>query len=84
MSGGWRCFCYVVAWAFVGWMIMDANIDNSRAAYEAGDRSAYAWMGFLPFFLPIFWGRALVYIAVMAAMVELPLLIARRISDRND
>lgn len=46
----------------------------SVQAYENGDRSAYAWMGFLPFFIPIFFIRPLIVAAVVVPITELCIL----------
>ena len=53
------------------------QVEYSRQAYEAGDKSAYAWMGFFPFLVPIFVIESAKYVASFAAILELVIFIVK-------
>ncbi len=51
----------------VGYM----QVEYSRQAYEAGEKSAYAWMAFFPFVVPIFVLEAVKYVVPTAILIEI-------------
>jgi hypothetical protein len=52
-------------------------------ANMVNDPSSMAWVGFLPFILPFFLLQAFVYVAPVAAITELWLLLCRYRRDRS-
>ena len=65
-----RFHVYALAWVALTWFIVHGELVKTRAAYEAGDLSAYAWTGFLPFFLPVFGAIAAMYVVPAVALIE--------------
>ena len=53
------------------------DVEQSRKAYEAGDRSAYAWVGFLPYILPVYLVVSIVTVAAAAIGVEVIQFLVR-------
>lgn len=47
------------------------QVEYSRQAYEAGEKSAYAWMAFFPFVVPIFVLEAVKYVVPTAILIEI-------------
>jgi hypothetical protein len=69
-----------IGYRLIGWALLYAGgvaffvvgaFAHSRAAYEAGDRSAWAWMGFFPFIFPLFCLQAAFYLLPAMVIVEL-------------
>jgi len=73
-----RIVLYALAWAILGWIFLDAEFDRSRIAYEAGDRSAWAWTGFLPFIAPLFWIQSAIIVIPTSLIIELVLWLIRK------
>lgn len=44
---------------------------DSREAYESGDLSSFAWLGFLPFIIPLICLRPALIVSVAAVCLEL-------------
>ena len=82
MTLGVRLFIYVLMCLLGGILVGYMQVEYSRQAYEAGDKSAYAWMGFLPFLIPIFMIESAKYVASFAAIVELVIFIKKFWSKR--
>lgn len=73
-----RLLLYVLA-VVIGTIIMvTLQIADSNRAYEEGDRSARAWMAFLPYLIPVFIAYAAAYVAPVAIVTEASLAIYRR------
>ena len=73
-----RSFLYMVAWFVGGYISMHLQIVESQAQYDAGDKSAMAWMGFLPFLIPIFLMNSAMFVFPVAIVVEILLWFRRK------
>jgi len=61
---------YALAWLALGCHFLASEFAKSRAAYDAGDLSAYAWTGFLVFIFPWFWVLAALYVVPAVLLIE--------------
>ena len=68
----WVLLYFVAVW----WQVRSAYT-HSQAAYDAGDLSAFAWTGFLPFLMPLFMFDAALYVVPSVIVVELVLFWVR-------
>lgn len=65
-----RLYLYVGAWGWgTTWMFW-RTIYESQRAYDNGDLSAFAWVGFAPFIVPVMAAQVGVYVLIVAAIVE--------------
>lgn len=63
------------------WYLVDAALAQTAIDYET-DKSAYAWTGFLPFFIPVFWVEGTVkFVLPLAWAVEIVLFTVRRFRE---
>jgi hypothetical protein len=67
---GWRIAAWGLVYAGVVAFFVIGALSHSRAAYEAGDKSAWAWMGFFPFIFPLFCIQAAYYLMPVLLVVE--------------
>jgi hypothetical protein len=67
----------MVAWFIGGFISFHLQLVESQAQYDAGDKSAMAWMGFLPFLIPIFLMNSAFIIAPVAIVLEFILWLLR-------
>ena len=70
MKGAYRVLLYLAIWLAITTGILVSNYVSSQAAYDAGDRSAFAWMGFLPFLIPIIAGYVSFYGIPVVLVIE--------------
>jgi hypothetical protein len=80
MSQGFRFVCYFASILLIAIGSIFSAILQSVAS---DDPSAGAWIGFLPFFLPLFLAHGAVIVVPAALVVEAVLLIRRLIKQRK-
>jgi hypothetical protein len=69
---------------FIGAIVAyQIELSNSRAAYAAGDHSAFAWHGFVVFLVPIFFMQSAFVVGPLAIGVELLLWLEREVKRWN-
>jgi hypothetical protein len=78
-----RALLYIVVWVFFTWRYYAAQVALSQIKYDAGDLSAFAWYGFLPFILPIFMAHAGMITLAIAFFAESSLLIWKWYSGKG-
>ena len=66
----WRLGFWVLAYLATVYLIVRGAIAHSQAAYDAGDLSAFAWTGFMPFIFPIFMIQATLYVVPVVIVAE--------------
>jgi hypothetical protein len=66
----YRLIVYVLAYAVTVWWLVSDAIAHSQSAYDAGDLSAFAWTGFMPFIFPIFMIQAAFYVLPVVIVAE--------------
>jgi hypothetical protein len=76
MSLSTRLLIYVAALLIGGLLFFALEYQRSAAAYES-DKSAFAWMGFLPFLFPIFLMYSAMFVGPTALVVEITLWVMR-------
>lgn len=69
----YRLIVYALAYAALVWWFVSDAIAHSQAAYDAGDLSAFAWMGFMPFIFPIFMLQAAFWAVPCVVVLEVVL-----------
>lgn len=78
-----RIYIYTICWVAFGWAMLSKDLAQSRAAYEAGDLSANAWMGFWPFIFPMYWVIPLLLFLIVGGAIELVLWMASKWKERK-
>ena len=73
-----RGMLWLFLWAVGTYVIYRFQMAESQAQYDAGDLSAFAWHGFLPFVLPIFMTQAFFFVVPIVFAVEFALWLRRR------
>ncbi len=73
-----RLFIYILMCLLGTILVGYMQVEYSRRSYEAGDKSSYAWMGFLPFFIPLFLMEALKYIVPVAIVIEIVIYLLEK------
>lgn len=66
----YRLAVYVLAYAALVWWYVSDALAYSQAAYDGGDLSAFAWMGFFPFVFPIFMLQAAFWFVPCVIVLE--------------
>jgi hypothetical protein len=66
----WRLGFWALAYLATVFLIVRGAIAHSQAAYDAGDLSAFAWTGFIPFIFPIFMMQAAYCVLPVAIVAE--------------
>jgi len=79
-----RGLFWLFLWFAATYLIYSMQFAESQAQYDAGDRSAFAWYGFLPFVLPIFMTYALFFVLPIALIVEFALWLRRRYLKKRE
>ena len=72
----WRLGFYTVAYCVAVWLCVQSAIAHSQAAFDAGDKSAFAWMGFFPYIFPLFCIEAGMFTLPVVVVLELSLAVA--------
>ena len=72
----WRALGYVAAYWLSVWLCIQSAMSHSQAAYDAGDKSAFAWMSFLPMVFPMFCFEALLFVLPAVILCESLLAVA--------
>ena len=62
----------------LGCVFFHVQVAESQAQYDAGDKSAMAWVGFWPFLFPIFLLSSAVFVVPVAIVTELVLWWRRK------
>ena len=73
-----RLLAWCLLWFLGSFVSYWLQLAESQAAYDAGDRSAFAWHGFLPFLIPIFVMHSAFIVGPIALLVEFALWLRRR------
>jgi hypothetical protein len=77
MPINFRLMLWCALW-FIGAIVAyQIELANSRAAYAAGDHSAFAWHGFVVFLVPIFFMQSACVVLPLAFCVEFFLWLER-------
>lgn len=66
-----RCVFWLVVWVLTAFASLYYQYLSSKRAYDKGDKSAMAWVGFLPFLMPIFFVHSACIIGPIMIVVEL-------------
>jgi hypothetical protein len=80
MSQGFRFVCYFAATVLIAVGSIFSAVLQSAAS---DDPSAGAWIGFLPFFFPLFLAHGAVIVVPAALIIEAVLMIRRVIKQRK-
>ena len=67
----YRWLIWILLWFVGGYIMYHGKLSDSQLAYDNGDRSAFAWRGFIFFLWPYFLVRPGVVIGPIAAFLEL-------------
>jgi hypothetical protein len=70
-----RHLAWVILWFVGGYASYWMHVAESQSRFDAGDKSAFAWMGFLPFLVPIFMMHSAIVVFPVAIVVEIALWI---------
>lgn len=73
-----RLLAWCLLWFLGSFFSYWLQLTESQADYDAGDRSAFAWHGFLPFLIPIFMAHSALIVGPIALLVEFVLWLRRR------